>query len=224
MRLTWKEAYRAAYGFLDDIWEGVTGEDQELLAELDTFLGGMMLQEDDTATDPAIMDLWHKAAAQVTRSNGWSDMTEEEAYQTMVLFLDLWARDNSDGTILGICRDLSRTGPERDGWDKTVQKVLNGEFDPYFGLTGEGYEEVEGRLTLIYLVTGDMILTKKPYTDWREVQAEYMGYQSSLRSQTCEELADFFAGEYGDEEDWPISRRDLQGFFESSEETLRLEE
>ena len=44
MKLTWKEAYRAAYGFLDGIWDGVTGADQELLAELDDFLGGMMPQ------------------------------------------------------------------------------------------------------------------------------------------------------------------------------------
>ena len=224
MKLTWKEAYRAAYGFLDGIWEGVTGEDQELLSELDTFLGGMMLQEDDASTDPAIMDLWHEAVAQVTHGGGWGDMTGEEAYQVMTLFLTLWARDNSDGTIQGICQDLSRTGPEREDWVEAAQKVLQGEFDPYFGLTGEGYEEVEERLTLIYLITGDMVLTKRPYSDWREIQAEYMGYRSSLRFQTCEELADFFAEDFGDEEDWPISREDLRGFFESNEETLRLEE
>ena len=89
MKLTWKEAYRAAYGFLDSIWDGVTGEDQEFLSELDTFLGGMMPQEDGTSADPAMMELWHEAVAQVTRGGGWGDLTEEEAYRAMVLFLDL---------------------------------------------------------------------------------------------------------------------------------------
>ena len=110
MKLTWKEAYRAAYGFLDGIWDGVTGEDQELLSELDTFLSGMMPQEDETSADPGMMDLWHEAVAQITHGGGWGDLTAEEAYQAMVLFLELWAGDNSDGTISGICQDLSRIG------------------------------------------------------------------------------------------------------------------
>ena len=74
MKLTWKEAYRAAYGFLDGIWDGVTGEDQELLSELDTFLSGMMPQEDETSADPGMMDLWHEAVAQITHGGGWGDL------------------------------------------------------------------------------------------------------------------------------------------------------
>ena len=129
MKLTWKEGYQAAYGFLDGIWDSVAEEDQELLAELDTFLGGMMLREDETSAEPGVIDLWHEAVARITRG-GWGDLTPEEAYQAMVLFLELWAGDNSDGTILGICEDLSRTGPEREGWAEAVQKVLDGAFDP----------------------------------------------------------------------------------------------
>ena len=134
MKLTWRESYKAVYGFLDGIWREVAEGEQDLLSELDRFLGGMILREDETSTDPNLIDLWHEAVAQITGGSGWGDMTEAEAYGAMCRFLDLWARDNSDGTLLGICQDLARTGPEREGWAEAVQKVRNGEFDPYFGL------------------------------------------------------------------------------------------
>lgn len=222
MKLTWKEGYRAAYGFLDGIWDGVTGEDQELLSELDTFLGGMMLQEDETSTDPKLLDLWHEAVAQVTHGGGWGDLTEEEAYEAMVLFLDLWARDHSDGTILGICEDLSRSGPDREDWTEAVRKTLAGEFDPYFGLTGEESQNTEVRATLIYLINGDIVLTKKPYTLRQEIQADYVGYRSSIMSLTYEEIVNFFTEDCGDEENWPIYKEDLLEFFESDQETVRF--
>ena len=222
MKLTWKEAYRAAYGFLDGIWDSVTGEDQELLSELDTFLGGMMPQEDGTSADPAILELWHEAVAQITRGGGWGDLTEEEAYRVMVLFLELWGRDNSDGTISGICEDLSRTGPDREGWAETVRKVLDGEFDFYFGLVEEESRLREVRATLIYLRSGDIILTKKPYCHWREVEAEYTDYLTNLSALTYEELTDFFANDFKGEENWPISKQDLLDFFGSDEETARF--
>ena len=218
MKLTWKEGYRAAYGFLDGIWDSVTGEDQELLSELDTFLGGMMPQEDETSADPELMDLWHEAVAQITRGGGWGDLTPEEAYEAMVLFLELWAGDNSDGTILGICEDLARTGSEREGWTEAVQKVLEGEFDPYFGLTEED-QDTEVRATLIYLINGDIILTKKPYTHWQEIQNDYVGYQSSLMALTYQEVENFFTEDCGAEENWPIYKQDLIDFFEGDEET-----
>ena len=224
MKLTWKEAYRAAYGFLDGIWDSVTGEDQELLSELDTFLGGMMPREDGTSADPAMLELWHEAVARITRGGGWGDLTGEEAYRAMVLFLELWARDNSDGTISGICEDLSRTGPEREGWAETVRKVLDGEFDFYFGLVEEESRLREVRATLIYLRSGDIILTKKPYCHWREVEAEYTDYLTNLSALTYEELTDFFANDFKGEENWPISKQDLLDFFESDEETARYTE
>lgn len=214
--LTWKEGYQAAYGFLDDTWDGMNEEDQELLAELDAFLGGMMLQEDESSTDPVILELWHEAVAQTTRRGGWSDLSPEEAYQAMTLFLDLWARDNSDGTILGVCKGLADAEANQEDWTRAVQKVLNGEFDFYFGLTEEAQEV---KVTLIYLVTGDMVLTKRSYSDWREIQAEYMGYQTSLPDMTYEKLTNFFADDFGAEENWPIDPKDLREFFESDEET-----
>lgn len=222
MTLTWKEGYRAAYGFLDGIWRNVTGEDQELLSELDTFLGGMMLREDETSADPAILELWHEAVAQITHGGGWGNLTGEEAYDAMVLFLDLWARDNSDGTVLGIWEDLSRTGPEREDWTQAVQMVLSGDFDPYFGLGGPELRPPEVRVTVIYLVNGDILFTKKLYSHWREIEADYMGYQSSLPAMTYKELTAFFTEDYGEEEDWPIYKADIQEFFESSEETIRF--
>ena len=44
------------------------------------------------------------------------------------------------------------------------------------------------RVTLIYLVNGDMVLTKRPYTLPQEIQAEYVGYRSSVMSLTYEEV------------------------------------
>lgn len=222
VKLSWREGYQAAYGFLDSIWQGVTGEDQELLAELDAFLGGMMLQEEETAADPAILDLWHAAVARITQGGGWGDLTGEEAYQAMVLFLELWARDNSDGTVLGIWEDLSRSGPGREDWAAAVRQVLNGAFDPYFGLTGEEDQTQAIRATLIYLVNGDLVLTKKPYSHWREIEAEYVGYQTSLKSLTYKEIIDFFIHDCGEEENWPIYKEDIQEFFETDQETVRF--
>lgn len=219
-KLTWKEAYRAAYGFLDGIWDGVTGEDQKLLAELDTFLGGMMPQEDGSSTDPTMMELWHEAAARITHGGGWGDLTEEEAYRAMVLFLVLWARDNSDGTISGICEDLSRTGPEREGWREAVQKIKDGEFDFYFGLVEKEDHPREVRATLVYLESGGVLLTKRPYCHWREVEAEYTDCVANLPALTYEELTDFFANDFKKEENWPFSKDDLWKFFEGDEETI----
>lgn len=215
--LTWKEGYQAAYGFLDDTWDGMNEEDQELLAELDTFLSGMMLREDESSAAPVILELWHEAVAQTTRRGGWSDLSPEEAYQAMVLFLDLWARDNSDGTILGLCKGLSDAEANQEDWTKAVQKVMDGEFDFYFGLTEETQEV---KATLIYLDNGDMVLTKKEYHDWREIQDEYWEhYQANLIPLTYEELTNFFADDFGAEENWPITRQDLIDFFEGDEET-----
>lgn len=217
--LTWKEGYQAAYGFLDGIWDEMNGADQELLSELDTFLGGMLPQEDGSSADPAMEERWHEAVGQITHGDGWGDLTEEGAYQAMALFLERWAKDNSDGTILGICEDLAQTGAERDDWVNAVQKVLKGEFDPYFGLTAEGDPTETVRATLIYLVNGDLVLTKRPYTLKQELQAEYVGYQTSLSPMTYEELSGFFADDFGAEENWPIDPKDLREFFESDEET-----
>lgn len=222
MKLTWKEGYQAVYGLLDGIWDGVASGDQKLLSELDTFLGGMMLQEDDTSADPLFLNLWHEAVAQVTRGGGWGDLTAEDAYRAMLLFLEPWAKDRSDGTILWIWEDLSRSGPEREDWTEAVQKVKEGEFDPYFGLTEEECGDTEVRATLIYLVNGDMVLTKRPYTLYQEIQAEYTGYQSSQMSLTCEEMIDFFFKDWGDEENWPIYKADILEFFESDDETVRF--
>lgn len=216
--MTWREGYRAAYGFLDSLWDGMTEEEQEELAELDTFLGGMMPQEDGTSADPALEELWHRAVGQVNQVDGWGDLTEEDAYRAMVLFLDLWAKDHSDGTISGLCQGFSGEGTDREDWDRAVQKVLNGEFDFYFGLTEESRPQ-DLRATLIYLVNGDLVLTKKPYTLWQEIQAEYVGYRTSLPAMTQAELAAYFKDDCGAEENWPIDPKDLAEFFESDEET-----
>lgn len=134
--LTWREAYKAVYGFLDSIWQSFSEDDQEELGELDAFLSGMLLLEDGDAVDGTLMELWHEAVARETGNGSHADLTEQESYAAMLRFLTLWGEPNSDGTLLGLCQELTHSGPDRDDWRQAVEKVRQGEFDPYFGLSG----------------------------------------------------------------------------------------
>lgn len=76
---------------------------------------------------------------------------------------------------------------------------------------------------LVYLETG-MLLTRKEYRDWRELQTEYWEvYTASLEPMTAGELMEYFQWDLGEEKNWPFSRREIEGFFAGNEETLFLE-
>lgn len=132
-KLTWREAYQAVYGFLDSFWKSLSEEDQEVLSELDGFLSGMLLLEGETAADPELMELWHTAVAH-TLGDNCGELSPQEAYAAMLDFLTLWSEPNSDGTLLGLCQELTRSGADREDWRQAVEQVGRGEFDPYFGL------------------------------------------------------------------------------------------
>jgi len=61
-----------------------------------------------------------------------------------------------------------------------------------------------------------MLLSKKPYSDWREIQDEYEHYMTSLGPYTEEELLGFFSEQYGDDDAlWAFSREKMREFMES---------
>ena len=61
-----------------------------------------------------------------------------------------------------------------------------------------------------------MLLSRKPYRDWREVQDEYEDYMTSLGPFSEEGLLDFFSADYGDDDTrWPFSRGRIREFIKS---------
>lgn len=77
------------------------------------------------------------------------------------------------------------------------------------------------KATLIYLDNGDMVLTKKAYQDWREIQDEYREhYQANLMPLTCEDIIDFFEMDFKEEIYWPFSKNEIIQFFEGKTETI----
>lgn len=65
-----------------------------------------------------------------------------------------------------------------------------------------------------------MIISKKPYSGWREIQDEYEDFMTSLGPYTGEDLLDFFEQQYGfDDGRWAFSRERMREFM-ASDETL----
>lgn len=73
---------------------------------------------------------------------------------------------------------------------------------------------------LIYL-EDKLLLSKKEYHDWREIQDEYYKtYKTSLSPMTCDELIRFFEDDDGEESCWPFSKEELIEFFKSQDKIL----
>ena len=49
---------------------------------------------------------------------------------------------------------------------------------------------------LIFLNTEKLLLSKKLYSDWHEIQAEYKDYMASLSFDTIDEVVDYLIEEY----------------------------
>lgn len=77
------------------------------------------------------------------------------------------------------------------------------------------------KLHLIYLRPEGMLVSKKRYADWREIQDEYEDYMTSLGPFSGEELEDFLTGQYGpDDAGWGFSRAEVRAFMSSDAEVL----
>lgn len=53
-------------------------------------------------------------------------------------------------------------------------------------------------LHIVYTRAGDMILSKRRYSRWQEIQEEYDDYMTSLGPWNSEEVIDFLQFEYPD--------------------------
>ena len=66
---------------------------------------------------------------------------------------------------------------------------------------------------LIFLRAGAVLLSRKPYADWREIQDEWDDYMTSLGPWTEEDVVDFFQQQYGlDERRWPFTVKAVRAF------------
>lgn len=70
---------------------------------------------------------------------------------------------------------------------------------------------------LIYRRSG-LLLSRKPYPDWRSIQAEFPDYQTSLGPWSAAEVRKFLADEYPDAPPFPPEQ--LADFLVSTREHL----
>ena len=71
-------------------------------------------------------------------------------------------------------------------------------------------------LHIIYLTT-QMLLSKKRYSDWRQIQDEFADYTTSLGPCTATEVLEYLHAEYPSS---PITREHLKNFLDSDDETI----
>ena len=73
------------------------------------------------------------------------------------------------------------------------------------------------KAVIIYLNDG-MLLSKKEYSCWEEIQDEYYEkYIANLEPMSCDETIFFFEDSFVQEENWPFSRKRIIEFFEKDE-------
>lgn len=66
-----------------------------------------------------------------------------------------------------------------------------------------------------------MLLSKRPYGSWREIQVEHPDYKASLGPFLPSELLDFLASDFGDDDArWPFRKSAITDFLHSPADTL----
>ncbi len=64
----------------------------------------------------------------------------------------------------------------------------------------------------------DILLTKREYNHWREIQDEYYdNFKASLGPWTYEELISYLEDDFKDENKWPFVKENLINFFKGDE-------
>lgn len=82
---------------------------------------------------------------------------------------------------------------------------------------------IEIKATIIYL-EDSVLLSKKEYDNWKDCQDEYYEkYKTNLSPMSYEEISSFFAEDFGQEEEWPFSKKEILQFFESEEMVIQSE-
>lgn len=68
------------------------------------------------------------------------------------------------------------------------------------------------------LLEDTVLLSKKEYTHWREIQYEYYdNFKACLGPWTYEELISYLEDDFKEENNWPFLKENLFNFFESGE-------
>lgn len=81
----------------------------------------------------------------------------------------------------------------------------------------------KNKAIIIYL-DDCMLLSKKEYSNWKEVQDEYYEkYKTNLLPMSYDEIISFFEKDFGKEENWPFSRKRIADFFGSNELVMQSE-
>lgn len=76
-------------------------------------------------------------------------------------------------------------------------------------------------LHLIYLRPDRLLVSKRAYADWREIQDEYDDYMTSMGPYDEGALLDFLAEQYGDEAAaWGFTPEAIRALARSSDEVL----
>jgi len=73
-----------------------------------------------------------------------------------------------------------------------------------------------------YIILEDkVLLSKKPYSDWREVQdGYYKSYKTNLPPLTYSELLEYFEDDFKTKSSWPFSKEQVINFFDSTDMIL----
>lgn len=77
---------------------------------------------------------------------------------------------------------------------------------------------------IVYLETengSDILLTKKPYADWREIAADYPDYKTDVGPWSSETVIRYFAEEYP-KRTW-LPEQEIRDFFAGDETVLYAE-
>lgn len=75
----------------------------------------------------------------------------------------------------------------------------------------------ETTLHIIYLES-QILLSKKRYTEWREIQDEFVDFKTSLGPWPVAEVLDFLRTEYP--KIWPFTDEQVRRFLDSDDETI----
>jgi hypothetical protein len=66
-----------------------------------------------------------------------------------------------------------------------------------------------------------MLLTKRHYDDWRQIQSAFPDYKTSLGPWPAVQVMDFFRHDWGEDGTrWPFTREQIAAFLESDHETI----
>lgn len=68
------------------------------------------------------------------------------------------------------------------------------------------------------ILEDDILLSKKKYNHWREIQDEYYdNFKTCMGPWTYEDLVTYLEDDFRDENTWPFIKQNLKDYFESSE-------